>query len=264
MHIIEQLISERATKLVSRRHLFPIIKPLLYRLLAYDAAIFMADAIADKSGNESFRMISDRLNPRLGIKGLNNLPKTGRCIIISNHPTGLADGLAVYQGIRDRRPDMVFLANADALRVMPKSDDLIIPVEWVKDKRSVSKTRKTLMDIRTALKDERCLVIFPSGALAKMTWHGLVDKPWESSAAMVAKKYDAPIIPLNLKARNSWLYYFFAYVNAELRDITLFRELLNKRYQAFALTFGEPVAPESLSKNADEATDMLRKIVEQL
>ena len=264
MHIIEELIAERATKLISRKRLFPLIRPLLYRLLAYDAAVFMADAIKDKTGNESFQMISDRLNPRLGIKGLHNLPETGRCVVIANHPTGLADGLAVYQGIKDRRPDLVFLANADALRVMPKSRDLIIPVEWVKGKRTMAKTRQTLVDMRAALDEERCLVIFPSGALAQMTWHGLVDKPWESSAAMVARKYGAPVIPLHLKARNSWLYYFFAKINGELRDITLFRELLNKRYQAFQLTFGDAISPEDIPKNADEATAKIREIVERL
>lgn len=264
MHIIEQLIAERATKLMSHRRLFSVIKPLLYRLLAYDAAVFMADAIADKSGNESFQMISERLDPRLGIKGLNNVPKTGRCIVIANHPTGLADGLAVYQGLKDRRPDLIFLANADALRVMPHAGDLIIPVEWVKDKRNMRKTRQTLIDMRQAMNDERCLVIFPSGALAKMTWRGLVDKPWESSAAMMAKKYEVPVIPLNLKSRNSWLYYFFAQLNGELRDITLFRELLNKRYQPFQLTFGEIIAASDIPKNADEATAQIREIVEQL
>ena len=264
MHIIEELIAERATKLMSHKRLFPMIRPLLYRLLAYDAAVFMADAMVGKTGNECFQMISERLNPRLGIKGLNNVPEKGRCVVIANHPTGLADGLAVYQGLKDRRPDLVFLANADALRVMPKSRDLIIPVEWVKTKRTMAKTRQTLMDIRSALKEERCLVIFPSGALAQMTWRGLVDKPWESSAAMVARKYSAPVIPLQLKARNSWLYYFFAKVNGELRDITLFRELLNKRYQLFQLTFGEQIEPQHISKNVDEATAEIRNIVERL
>jgi len=264
MHIVEELIAERATKLMSHKRLFTAIRPLLYRLLAYDAAVFMADAVKDKSGNESFQMISERLNPRLGIKGLSHLPEKGRCVVIANHPTGLADGLAVYQGIKDRRPDLIFLANADALRVMPKSRDLIIPVEWVKTKRNMNKTRQTLLDMRAALADERCLVIFPSGALAQMKWHGLVDRPWESSAAMVAKKYKAPIIPLKLKARNSWLYYFFAYVNAELRDITLFRELLNKRYQSFQLTFAEAISSSDIPKNADEATKQIRNIVEQL
>ena len=264
MHIIEELIAERATKLMSRKYLFPMIRPLLYRLLAYDAAVFMADAMVDKTGNECFQMMSERLNPRLGIKGLHNIPEKGRCVVIANHPTGLADGMAVYQALQNRRPDLVFLANADALRVMPKSRDLIIPVEWVKTKRNMTKTRQTLIDMRAALNEERCLVIFPSGALAQMTWRGLIDRPWESSAAMVARKYKAPIIPLHLKARNSWLYYFFAKINGELRDITLFRELLNKRYQAFQLTFGDAIPSKDIAKNADEATAQIRDIVERL
>jgi len=114
------------------------------------------------------------------------------------------------------------------------------------------------------LKDEKCIVIFPSGRLAAMTFTGLKEKPWESSAAMLAKKYDAPVIPLQIKARNSWIYYLFSKINAELRDITLFHELLNKKGQIFKLTFGEPILAENLPKNADDATKKIKDIVESL
>jgi len=32
----------------------------------------------------------------------------------------------------------------------------------------------------------------------------------------------------------------------------------------FKLTFGEPIAPQSLPKNADKATDVIRAVVEAL
>ena len=192
MHIVEQLIAERAPKLMSRPALFKALRPLLYRMLAYDAAVFLADAIKDKTGHEAFKLVTKHISPRTAVQDLTHLPKTGRCILISNHPTGLADGMAVFQAIRERRPDHVFLANADALRVMPKARDLIIPVEWVKDKRSSAKTRP------------------------------------------------------------------------ELRDITLFHELLNKKGQTFSLTFGEKIDPETLPKNADQASAMIRAFVEAL
>jgi len=264
VHIIEELIVERAPKLTQSSGVIKLLRPLIYRVLAYDAAVFLADSIKDKTGHQAFSMMSSHINPRLGVRGLHNLPAKGRCVLIANHPTGLADGMAVFQAIRDKRPDHIFLANADALRVMPKADDIIIPVEWVKDKRSHKKARQTLIDIKTALKDERCVVIFPSGALAKMTWKGLMDKPWESSAAMLARKYEAPIIPMHIKARNSWLYYFLAQVNAELRDITLFHELLNKKKQTFGMTFGPKIDPQNLPSNAEEATQIIRQIVESL
>ena len=150
------------------------------------------------------------------------------------------------------------------MRVMPKANDIIIPVEWVKDKRSVSKTRQTLLDVKQAFEEEKCIVIFPSGRLAQLGWKGLEEKPWESSAAMLAKKYNAPVIPLRIRARNSILYYLFTKLNGELRDITLFHELLNKKGKTFNMTFGDPIDPESLSKNANEATDFIRNIVERL
>lgn len=264
MHIVEQLIAERAPKLMGRPALFKAVRPLLYRMLAYDAAVFLADAMKDMSGHDAFKMVTRHINPRTAVQGLNHLPKTGRCILISNHPTGLADGMAVFQAIRERRPDHVFLANADAMRVIPNGGDIIIPVEWVKDKRSSAKTRQTLIGMKAALEAEKCVVIFPSGRLAKMTWRGLVDKDWESSAAMLARKYDVPIIPLRMRARNSLLYYLFSWTSPELRDITLFHELLNKKGQTFNLTFGEAIDPQSLPKNADKASDAIRRVVEGL
>ena len=261
VHIVEQLIAERAPKLVGKPRLWRAIRPLLYRLLAYDAAVFLADAIKPMTGHEAFRRVARHISPRIATEGLYHVPRKGACIVIANHPTGLADGLAVFQALRDRRRDHVFLANADALRVIPKGDDIIIPVEWVKDKRSMAKTRDTLLAMRQAIKDEKCIVIFPSGRLARMSWRGLVEQPWESSAAMVAKKYDVPVIPLRIEARNSPLFYFFHRVNGELRDITLFREMLNKKHRLFRLTFGEKIPAKALPDNADEATERLRKTV---
>ncbi len=264
MHIVEQLIAERATKLMARRRTFRLVRPLLYRILAYDAAVFLADAISDKTGHEAFEKVTNHISPRTAVKGLHNLPDKGRCIIISNHPTGLADGMAVFQAIRDKRPQHLYLANADALRVIPKGRDIIIPVEWVKEKRNHSRTRETLVGMRKALEQEKCIVIFPSGRLARMSWRGLKDQDWQSSAAMVARKYNAPVIPLKIKARNSWIYYFFSKVSGELRDITLFQELLNKKNVVFDLTFGEPIDPNTLPKNAEDATAIIRQTVEML
>lgn len=264
MHIIEQLIRERAPKITARPRLFRTIKPLLYRILAYDAAVFLADNIQHKSGRDAFNLVTDHIQPRTAVKGMTHLPASGKCIIIANHPTGLADGIAVFQAIRDRRPDHVFLANADALRVMPKAQDLIIPVEWVLEKRTLAKTKQTLIDVKAALDAGQCVVIFPSGRLARLGWRGIYDQSWQSSAAMLAKKYSAPVIPLKIRARNSWLYYLLSRLNGELRDITLFHELLNKKDKTFHMTFGEPIEPQTLPKNADKATAMVRAVVEGL
>lgn len=263
-HIVEVIIEERAPKLTGHPRLFQLIRPLLYRMLAYDAAVFLADNIKLMKGHAAFGMITDHIQPSVRVTGWENIPPKGRCIVIANHPTGLADGMAVFKALRERRPEHVFLANADALRVMQNGQDIIIPVEWVKEKRSVAKARQTLLDVKAALNEEKCVVIFPSGRLAQLGLTGLKEQSWESSAAMLAKKYKAPIVPLRLRARNSLVYYIFCRLNNELRDITLFHELLNKKGRGFDLRFGKIIPSENLSKNAEEATQYVRRVVQSL
>ena len=223
----------------------------------------MADQVADLTGREAFSLVSSELDLSAHVSGLDNVPISGAIIIISNHPTGLADGTFVFDALNGRRPDHLYMANADALRVIPKARDIIIPVEWVKEKRSPAKTRETLAAMKSAIANGNAIVIFPSGVLARMTWRGLIDKPWNPTAISMARKHNVPIIPLKIKSRNSYLYYLFSWLNKELRDITLFHELLNKKGSRPGLTFGKPVDPKSLPKGAD-ATQAVRDIVETL
>ena len=62
-------------------------------------------------------------------------------MIVCNHPTGIADGVAVWDALKAIRPDLMFYANADAHRVSPKLDEVLIPVEWVEEKRTRERTR---------------------------------------------------------------------------------------------------------------------------
>ena len=77
----------------------------------------------------------------------------------------------------------------------------------------------------------------------------------------LARKQKAPILPLNVDARNSALYYLFCNLNDELRDITLFKELLNKRGSQFRMTFGEVIPPDALQGDPTALTDSLKRHV---
>jgi len=264
MHIIEQLIAERAQKLMKRQRVWRAVRPALYKALGYEKAVAMADAMVDLSGWDAFAHVSAMLDLPPLVSGLEHVPADGKVMIISNHPTGLADGVFVYDALKSRRRDHMFMANADAVRVAPNCADIIIPVEWVVEKRSLAKTRTVLKALKTALNNERAVVIFPSGVLAKMTCRGLEDKPWNPTAVSTARKNKVPIIPLRINARNSAMYYIFALLNNELRDITLFHELFNKSGSSPELTFGPPIDPSTLPKGSAQATQAVRDIVEAL
>jgi putative hemolysin len=245
-HIVDVLIAERAPKL-SASPAWPLVRPLLYALLDYRRAVAMADAIAPMSGREAIEYVSRLLKVKVEVRGLERLPRTGRVVVVANHPTGIADGIAVYDALKAARPDMVFYANSDAHRVAPRLSDVLIPVEWVEAKRTRERTRLTLQMTREALEAERALMIFPAGRLARRAPDGvLVDKPWAASALSIARKYEAPVVPVHVAGPWATLFHLFDRVSGELRDITLFHELLNKRGQRFSLTVGHPIAPDQL------------------
>ncbi|HEY8004104.1 MAG TPA: 1-acyl-sn-glycerol-3-phosphate acyltransferase [Phenylobacterium sp.] len=262
-HIIDVLIAERAPKLASTPA-WPLVRPLLYSVLAYRKAVRMADAITPVPGRQALDHVSQLLELKVEAHGLEHVPATGRVMVVCNHPTGIADGIALYDALKPRRPDICFYANSDAHRVAPRLAEVLIPVEWVEAKRTRERTRETLLLTRQAMEAGRCLVIFPAGRLARRQPDGtLRDLPWQPSAVSLARRYETSIVPIHLTGPWSGLFHFFDGFSAELRDMTLFHEFLNKRGRAFEIVVGPPIPPQALEGDSTEVTARLKDYVER-
>lgn len=263
-HVVDVLIAERAPRLTASPF-WPLVRPFLYKALNYRQAVRMANAVQPLSGAQALDYMSDLLDLKVSVMNGDRIPTSGRCIVVANHPTGIADGIAVFDAIKARRPDAIFFANADAVRVSPRLGEAIIPVEWVHDKRTREKTRATLQAAREAFEAERCVVMFPAGRLARIGKDGSVTDPeWAATAASLARKYDAPVVPIHVSGPYSRLFHWFDRFSQELRDITLFHELLNKKRKPFALKVGKPIAPSRLDIDAGKATYALKAFTERV
>ena len=75
---------------------------------------------------------------------------------------------------------------------------------------------------------------------------------------MLARKFDLPVIPVNIQARNSALFYLFDRIHPTLRDITLFHETLNKDRQPFVVTMGEPISASAIPRDPEQGIALLR------
>lgn len=256
-HIIDQLIDERTINL-RRNALWPIAKPLLFRLMHYHQAVRMADQIAPLPGWDALDFISSVLKLELTVNGLDNIPKTGGVILAPSHPTGIADGIAAFDLLKPVRRDISIFANRDAQRVAPQFRDVIIPVEWRAGEKSHAKSRDTLEMTARAFHDKRAIVLFPAGRIAYWNDGRLTERPWQTSFVALARRYKFPVVPVNIQARNSGLFYFLSKHSTELRDMTLFRELLNKKGMQFTFNVGKPIAPEELEGDAVELTARLQ------
>ena len=261
-HIVDVLIAERAPRLTASPF-WPVLRPGLYGVLGYGAAVRMADAIQPLSGAETLDYVSTLLRLKVTTTNLDRLPATGRCVVVCNHPTGIADGVVVHDAIKQRRGDAVFFANADALRVSPRLSETVIPVDWVYEKRTREKTRATLNAAKAAFEAERCVVMFPAGRLAREQNGLLTDPEWAPTAASLARKYGAPVVPMYVTGPYSRLFHLFDRISHELRDVTLFHELLNKAGKRFGVDVGFPIPAERLDVDATRATEALKTFTER-
>jgi putative hemolysin len=257
--IVDELIYERAPWLRRGGIGVSLARRVLNLVLHYERTIKIGETLRPMPGPDLMQSLADMIALHVEVTGLENLPAEGRALVVCNHPTGIADGVVLYGALAQRRPDFFIFANADALRVMPQLESLIAPVEWRPEKRTHKQNRETMQYAYQAFGEGRLGVLFPAGRLAKRRWFSLHERPWMPSGAMLARRFNLPIVPLHITARNSALFYLFDRVHPTLRDITLFHEVLNKSHQPYRLNIGSPIDPQTLPSGSTEATEVMRQ-----
>ena len=252
---------ERARWLASQSPLTATLDTFLKFCLDYDNTVTEAKNLEHLSDTDVLNKLSTELARQVNIGDLQNIPEAGSALIVANHPTIIADAIILYKVLSTKRRDLYYFANNDNLRIFPQLEEHIAPVEWRKEKRRKSSIQATLRFIKTAIQNEKLDVIFPSGRLAKLKGFKLVERNSMTSAVTVAQKYNCPLNPVHIAARNSYLFYLFDLIHPTLRDITLFKETLNKKRFRFDVNIGPSVWPQSLSKDPKVASNMLKEKV---
>ena len=260
VHIIDTLITERAPTL-SKSPFWPLMKAVLYPTLGYEFCVEMCDTVFPMGGRELFQHVNDYLNLDLHIDGLENIPREGAFILTPNHPT-LSDAMATFRTLQPVRPDHMLMGLSDALRICPRLDEYIIPVEWAKDgKRAVGGSRRMLKAALQAFGSGRSVIIFPAGRMMYKLGGVYHERPWMPTAVSFHRRFKAPIVPMHITARNSWMFYFFNRFSTEMRDVSVFKEIVNKKDKPYKLVIGEPIQPDEIPGDDEEATRILQHFV---
>lgn len=261
---INQLVQDRAPWLVNSSFLSKTIYAFLKKFLKFGETIYVGDHIQGMTGAEAFNWLGSEYTSNCEIEGLENIPKDGKCLLVANHPMGAADAVSLYHQIFKVREDVFFFANELFVYLLGSFKDVMAPVVWNKEKEIHSATKVTLERLNTFFGDERIGIIFPSGRLSKLTLLGIWDRPWEKTPITLAKKYNFPVIPVYIDAKNSWFFYFASYANKQLRDVSQLNELLNKKEYKFTIKIGKPIKHTDLSSHNDIAIQQLRYKSESL
>ena len=220
------------------------------------------DAAADYQGRE----FADHLIENMGItidvspEQLENIPKEGGFVVVSNHPFGGIEGVMLLSAIAKVRPDFKVMANF-ILSHIPNLKECFFAVnpfeknpEW---KSSVGGIKGAIQHIAAG----NGLGVFPAGEVSRYHGHDYPeDLPWSTSIARIIKNAGVPVIPVFWDGRNSKLFYAVDKIHPMLGTARLTKELINKHDQCFNLQIGKPILPAEIAQyeNPKELAAYLR------
>jgi len=180
---------------------------------------------------------------------IENIPSSGRVVIVANHPLGALDALSLLKLISKVRKDVKIVAN-DFLADIKAMDSLFIKVDNYKSKQSKIAIKK----IYESLEDEKVVVIFPAGEVSRISTTGIKDTIWQKSFLKFAKKTKSPILPILVDAKNSKLFYTLSVLNKTFSTILLSDEMFKQKDKNVSIKIGkiisnEDIIPKNIDKN---------------
>ena len=173
---------------------------------------------------------------------LQNIPTSGKVVIIANHPLGGLDALCLLRLISTVRKDVKIVAN-DFLAGFEALNSLIITIDNYKLKQSKSDIKK----IYESLKNEEAVIIFPAGEVSRATPKGIKDPIWNKGFLNFAKTSNAPILPIFLDAKNSKTFYTISIINKTFSTLLLSHEMFNKKSKRISIKVGQIIPNENIT-----------------
>lgn len=192
-------------------------------------------------------------------KERDRIPSEGKLIVISNHPLGGLDGLALLKLISEVRKDVRIVVN-DVLTHITNLNGHFLPVNIFNSDLQ----RENYLRIGMALKNEEAVIIFPAGEVSRMTLSGVKDSAWNKGVLTFAKKFRADVLPVHISAKNSYFFYFFSLLNKRASVFLLPAQLFNKRSRNILIRIGEPVSASAIFDSIDTPKMQLRLLRKHL
>jgi putative hemolysin len=220
------------------------------------------DGAADYQGREFADHLLENMNITIDVspEQLENIPKEGGFIMVSNHPFGGIEGVMLLSAIAKVRPDFKLMANF-ILSHIPNLKECFFSVnpfeknpEW---KSSVGGIKGAIQHVAAG----NGLGVFPAGEVSRYHGHDFPeDLPWSTSIARIIKSANVPVIPVYWDGCNSKLFYAVDKIHSMLGTARLTKELINKHDTCFNLQIGKPIPPSEVAmyENIKELAAYLR------
>ena len=207
----------------------------------------------DKVGTEWLEECVRYLQMSLRVEGMENLPdkNDGRLYtIVSNHPLGGADGVALG-AIIGRHFDSRFryLVN-DLLMNLPGLAPLCIPIN-----KTGKQSRSFPAMVKAGFESENHMLMYPAGICSRRQKDGSIrDIPWTKTFIVKSVEYQRDVVPIHFSGQNSNFFYKLAnfsdrYLPFNLAMLFLVDEMYKNVGKTFEIKIGKPIPWQTFDKS---------------
>ena len=235
---VENILKEKAFKLYKWLPRFAInwLKKKLHENDINDAMEHLKDDV----GLEFNRRGLEKLGAKVESVNSDLVPKSGSIVIVSNHPLGGLDGMALIKAVGDIRPDVHFLVN-DVLKNIKNYGEIYVAVN-----KLGATSAKYLRVIEEVFRTESALLLFPAGLVSRKQ-NGIVrDLEWKKTFVTQAIDHKRMIQPVFIEGKNSSFFYNFAMwrkrlgIKANIEMLFLPDEMFKARKETIKVHFSKP------------------------
>ena len=255
MFTVDEVLERQYPKIYHNSLLCPPVKPILRKLLREKDFLDFSLRYPHLQDIDFVEQVLEYFHFSYTVSShdLENIPAQGRVVIVANHPIGTLDGLALYKLIREVRSDVRIVANT-LLSLIGPLRSCMIPVNTMGGKSRKSNIR----ELGRALDHEEAIIIFPAGEVSRLGPKGVKDCRWNKGFLTLAEKYQAPVLPIHIKGKNSPGFYTASLLCKPLSTAMLIGEMFKQQRRRIQLTVGDiiphaayrdiPLAPAAKAK----------------
>lgn len=255
MFTVDQIVTDHFPTLGRSQVGAPLLKGLLRRLLHESDFQAFAERFPHLRGIEFVEQALQTLQCSYAVNDSEreNIPASGRVLIVANHPIGSLDGLALLKLVHDVRSDVRIVAN-DLLSAIAPLRDLLLPV-----RNMTGTSRKGHIErIVQALAREQAIIIFPAGEVSRLGPRGIRDRRWQRGFLKIAEQAKAPILPIHIAGRNSARFYLASLLARPLSTLMLVGEMFRQESRRLRFTVGALIPHHTYSNMALKRGDKVK------
>ncbi len=239
---VEDVVNKNLPGLNNKSWLEKPVKAVLKNLLHIDEFEAFAQQYPHVNGLEFVEQVLQHFAVSYSVRDSEreNIPASGKAVIIANHPIGSLDGLALIKLVCDIRRDVKVVVNSLLMELKPLQP-LLLPV----NNMGGTTPKENLKAIQQHLLNENAVIVFPAGEVSRLRPQGIRDSKWHSGFLKFASFSKAPIIPIFINAKNSATFYGVSMVSKPVSTLMLVGEMFKQQQKNIPMRIGKQIPFEN-------------------